>query len=99
MDPKKGIKPFFVQRDKKAGSVTFLPSPSGRDIKQNLNKSKLDLPNSKIFNEIMGYAENMKNDIDISKTVDEINMIKKMENQQADDEYMFKKTRTEALKG
>ena len=47
----------------------------------------------------MGYAENMKNDIDISKTVDEINMIKKMENQQADDEYMFKKTRTEALKG
>ena len=33
-----------------------------------------------IFDEIMTYAQGMKGEIDISKTIDEINMIKKMEN-------------------
>ena len=81
LDPKKGIKSFFVQSNKvKAGSVTYLPSPSHRD-KEHLNKSKLDLPISRIFNDIMIYAEGMKEDIDVSKTLDEMNMIKKMENQ------------------
>ena len=39
----------------------------------------------------------MKNEVDTTKTADEINMIKKMEQQQREDEHNFKQTRQQAL--
>ena len=39
----------------------------------------MSLPNENIFNEILKYAETMKGEIDTSKTMDEIHMIKKLE--------------------
>ena len=38
-------------------------------------------PKNNIFNEIWGYAESMKQEVDTTKTLAEINMIKKMEMQ------------------
>ena len=49
LDPKKGAKPFFVQKARRnSGNVTFLPSPASKGAmdkpSQGLSKSKLDIP-------------------------------------------------------
>ena len=49
LDPKKGVKPFFVQKSRRnSGSVTFLPSPASKGAidraNHGLSKSKLEVP-------------------------------------------------------
>jgi len=46
LDPKKGVKPFFIAKSRhQAGSVTFLPSPAS---KQAIEKANMGLSKSKI---------------------------------------------------
>lgn len=67
-------KTFFNIAQKPAdqpGTVTFLPSPGKKTLKKHLNERKTS-PKAQIFDSMMKQAQNLKDHIDTSKTIEEL---------------------------
>jgi len=64
-----------------------LPSPEGRSLRQ-LQRSRLaPSPSAKVLEAILAEAKGFGDDIDLSKSKEEIRMERKMEKKLKEDEY------------
>jgi hypothetical protein len=97
-DQRKAHKPFFNVGPEQVGSVTFLPSPEGKSLRQ-LQKSRLaPHPSAKVLDIVLAEAQGFADDIDLTKTQEEVRLERQMEKKLRDDEYRASEQRKQILK-